>query len=191
MQKATLRREMQQKRRAYPSAEIAARSQAIGEQFLNYFNLQPVRTLHLFLPIPAQNEVDTWYIIRQLRAQFPEITIVVPITDVAGQTLSHGELAPDAELQPNQWGILEPKSITSVAEYTLDMVLVPLLAFDELGHRVGYGKGFYDRFLPQCRPDTITVGLSLENAGPQITDVHAGDVTLQYAVTPDKVYQFR
>jgi 5-formyltetrahydrofolate cyclo-ligase len=191
MQKATLRREMRQKRRAYSPAEIAARSRAIAEQFFRFFDLQPVRTLHLFLPIPAQNEVDTWYIIRQLRAQFPDIALVVPITDVAGQTLSHGVLAPDAELQPNQWGILEPKSAAPVAEYTLDMVLVPLLAFDEMGHRVGYGKGFYDRFLPMCRPEVITVGLSLENAGPLISDVHAGDVTLQFAVTPDKVYQFR
>ena len=70
------------------------------------------------------------------------------------------------------------------------MVLVPLLAFDRLGHRVGYGKGFYDRFLASCRPGTTKIGLSLEAIGRQVGDVHEGDVVLDYVITPSEVIAF-
>ena len=73
---------------------------------------------------------------------------------------------------------------------TLDLVFVPLLAFDKTGQRVGYGKGFYDRFLAACRPDTIKIGLSLETSVAQVADVHEGDVVLDYVITPAGVIKF-
>ena len=73
----------------------------------------------------------------------------------------------------------------------IDMVLVPLLAFDRQGHRVGYGKGFYDRFLASCRPGTVKIGLSLESVGKQVADVHEGDVVLDYVITPAAVIAFQ
>jgi len=147
--------------------------------------------VHVFLPIVSKNEVNTWFIIQHLQAHFPGIEISVPVTNVANQTLSHYLLTPDTDLKINKWGIPEPVNATQLPEALMDLVLVPLLAFDEKGHRVGYGKGYYDQFLNKCRPDTIIVGLSLEEKPiPFIQDIHEGDRALQYVVAPTTVYQF-
>ena len=79
----------------------------------------------------------------------------------------------------------------SVPVEKIDVVFIPLLAFDQKGHRVGYGKGFYDTFLARCRPRTLKVGLSLfEPELGNIEDVHEKDIALDYGVTPNKVYTF-
>ena len=66
-----------------------------------------------------------------------------------------------------------------------------LVAFDEMGNRVGYGKGFYDGFLNKCRKGTLKIGLSFFGAEPKlITDVHKNDVKLDYCITPEKIYTF-
>jgi 5-formyltetrahydrofolate cyclo-ligase len=72
----------------------------------------------------------------------------------------------------------------------MDVVFVPLLAFDENGQRVGYGKGFYDRFLNECKEDVITVGLSFFEAENELIEANATDVPLRYCVTPERVYEF-
>ena len=63
--------------------------------------------------------------------------------------------------EKNQYGIPEPIGGVTVDEKDIDIVFIPLLAFDELGNRVGYGKGYYDRFLSKCRKDVLKIGLSL------------------------------
>ena len=70
------------------------------------------------------------------------------------------------------------------------MVFVPLLAFDEKGNRVGYGKGFYDQFLSKCQPETIKIGLSFFESETLISDTLSTDIQLDYCVTPTKVYNF-
>jgi len=70
------------------------------------------------------------------------------------------------------------------------VVFIPLLAFDEEGHRVGYGKGFYDSFLAECKPETLKIGLSFFEAETKIEDVFDGDMALDYCVTPKQVYRF-
>ena len=58
-------------------------------------------------------------------------------------------------LNENDYGIMEPVDGTIIPYENIDMVICPLLTFDKNGYRVGYGKGFYDRFLTQCRNDVI------------------------------------
>ena len=70
------------------------------------------------------------------------------------------------------------------------MVFVPLLALDKKGHRVGYGKGFYDAFLKDCKPDVIKIGLSFFEAEDIVDDVFKSDVKLDYCVKPENVYEF-
>ena len=70
------------------------------------------------------------------------------------------------------------------------MVLVPLLAFDSKGYRVGYGKGFYDRFLKQCRNDCVKIGLSYFEPIDAINDAGEFDVPLDFCITPQKAYVF-
>jgi len=84
----------------------------------------------------------------------------------------------------------EPVDGIEVPAEKIDVVFVPLLAFDKNGNRAGYGKGFYDTFLLECKEDVIKVGLSLFTAEDEITDVSEKDIPLNYCVTPEKIYSF-
>ncbi|QMU27274.1 5-formyltetrahydrofolate cyclo-ligase [Adhaeribacter radiodurans] len=191
MLKATLRREFLKKRKEYSLDEVNSRSKIICRNFFDFYLVNNLKIIHTFLPIVSSNEVNTWFIIEHLRVNFPEIKLSVPLTDLQAQTLSHYLLTPETILLQNKWGIPEPQNAELVPVQNIDMVFVPLLAFDKQGHRVGYGKGFYDRFLAECRPDTITIGLSLEEEPvPFISDVHNEDITLQFVITPASIYQF-
>jgi len=90
----------------------------------------------------------------------------------------------------NSWKIPEPAGSEIVAPEALDLVIVPLLCFDARGHRVGYGKGFYDRFLRKCRPDCIKAGLSFFPPIDSIDDVYDDDVPLNACITPTETFRF-
>ena len=191
MLKGELRKTMLQKRRALSAEEVQVRSQKIADRFFSYFTLQPGQTVHIFLPILKNNEVNTWPIIERIRQECPVACVAVPVTDVVQQVMSHHELTAEAVLVENKWGIPEPEKARIIQAEQVDMVLVPLLAFDKAGHRVGYGKGFYDRFLADCRPDVIKVGLSLEPPVESIADPNPFDIPLDYVVTPEKVWRLQ
>lgn len=188
MQKSELRRHMLQLRRALPAAEVQRRSQQIADQFFRRFALKAGQTVHVFLPILKNNEVNTWLIIDRLRQQHPEVRVAVPVTDVAQNILTHHHLTDEAVLMENKWGIPEPQNARIIHAPEVDVVLIPLLAFDEAGHRVGYGKGFYDRFLADCRMDVLKVGLSLEAPVESINDTNPYDVPLDAVVMPEGVW---
>ena len=90
----------------------------------------------------------------------------------------------------NQWGIPEPIDGIPIADEKIDVVFVPLLAYDIFGNRVGYGKGFYDHFLHSCKPEVIKIGLSFFEPEQQIDGIFSGDIALDYCITPKKVYDF-
>ena len=69
-------------------------------------------------------------------------------------------------------------------------MLLPLLAFDSKGNRVGYGKGFYDLFLSKCKPDVVKIGLSFFDTEEIIEDVFLEDIRLDYCITPDTIVKF-
>lgn len=189
MLKAELRKLMLHKRRALPPEEVQLRSQQLADQFFSQFKLQPGQTVHVFLPIIKNNEVNTWPIIERIRRECPVVRVAVPVTDVAQHVLSHHELTDKAVLVENAWGIPEPTDARIIQAQEVDYVLIPLLAFDRTGHRVGYGKGFYDRFLADCRPDVVKVGLSLEPPIDSIDDPNPFDVPLDFVVMPDQVWR--
>ncbi|RIJ37443.1 5-formyltetrahydrofolate cyclo-ligase [Pontibacter oryzae] len=189
MQKSELRRHMLQLRRALPAEEVQRRSEQIADQFFSRFALKAGQTVHVFLPILKNNEVNTWLIINRLRQQHPEVRVAVPVTDVAQNILTHHHLTDEAVLIENKWGIPEPQNAHIIHAPEVDMVLIPLLAFDEAGHRVGYGKGFYDRFLADCRPDVLKVGLSLEPPIKKIADPNPFDVPMDAIVMPQAVWE--
>ncbi|UOQ72985.1 5-formyltetrahydrofolate cyclo-ligase [Hymenobacter cellulosilyticus] len=190
MLKSDLRRQMLTWRRAMSDLELATRSQQVAAQLFKETDLTKLETVHVFLPIQRQRELDTWAIIRRFWREFPAVRIVVPVMQEDGLSLRHYLLTPQTELVENAWDVPEPLNAEEVAPYELDAVLLPLLAFDEAGNRVGYGKGFYDRFLQQCRPDVLLIGLSLEDPVLRIADAWEGDVRLHACVTPTRVWHF-
>ena len=189
MRKAELRKQMLQKRRALSPDEMQRLSESIADQFFARFNLKPGQTVHVFLPIIKNNEVNTWPIIERLRQEHPEVRVAVPVTDIEQNILTHHHLTDEAVLIENTWGIPEPQNAHIIHAHEVDVVLIPLLAFDLAGHRVGYGKGFYDRFLADCRPDVLKVGLSVEPPVESIADPNPFDVPLDAVIMPDGVWQ--
>ncbi|UYZ62551.1 5-formyltetrahydrofolate cyclo-ligase [Hymenobacter weizhouensis] len=190
MTKAELRRDALARRRAMSEGEVAWLSDKLRKQLFRSFPVPQWQWLHVFLPIPHQHEPDTWSIIRHTWGERLAVRLAVPVVQADGYTLRHYELTPDTQLIDNRWGIPEPVGAEEVFPEQFDAVLVPLLAFDEAGHRVGYGKGFYDRFLAQCRPDALRIGVGLEPPVPRIQDAWPGDVRLHACLTPERVWQF-
>ena len=101
------------------------------------------------------------------------------------------EMVIASEFCPSEWGIPEPLGGVVVEPTKFDLILIPLLAFDKKGHRVGYGKGFYDRYLALCRPDCLKIGISLFEPVELIEDVESYDIPLDLAVCPSQIYDFR
>ena len=143
---------------------------------------------HVFLSITEHFEVDTEYILHILAGKDKEI--LISKSDFESRKMIHYLLTDGTKIKKNEYNIPEPVDGIEVPDSKIDVVFVPLLAFDEKGHRVGYGKGFYDRFLSQCKPNVITIGLSFFEAEEKIEDVFESDVKLDYCVTPNGVYEF-
>ncbi len=143
---------------------------------------------HIFLSIEEQKEIDTLPLITLLQGK--DKNVVVP--KVSGENSLENYLLTDSTpFKKNEWGIPEPIDGIVIPEEKIDVVFIPLLAFDEAGNRVGYGKGFYDTFLAKCRKETVKIGLSFFEAEPElISDVNKNDVPLDYCITPEKVYAF-
>jgi 5-formyltetrahydrofolate cyclo-ligase len=144
---------------------------------------------HLFLSIEEQIEVHTEFILQVLAGKDKEV--VVARSDFEACTMVHYLLTDNTRLKKNEYGIPEPVDGIEVPPRKIDVVFVPMLAFDTQGNRVGYGKGFYDRFLAECRPDVIKIGLSFFEAEEETIEHNPTDVTLDYCVTPHKVYTFK
>ncbi|MEX0315966.1 MAG: 5-formyltetrahydrofolate cyclo-ligase [Allomuricauda sp.] len=142
---------------------------------------------HIFLSIEENKEIDTLPLITLLQGK--DKNVVVP--KVAGENSMENFLLTDnTVLKKNKWHIPEPVDGIQISEEKIDVVFLPLLAFDKQGNRVGYGKGYYDTFLSKCKNETIKIGLSLFEIEDAITDTHANDVKLDYCDTPKRVYKF-
>lgn len=188
MTKAELRKEFLEKRKSLTPSELAECSAAIADRFFSMVDLSGVKVLHSFLPIVKFHEVDTTLILHRIWDGYPQIKTAVPRVDSASDELQTLLFSRQTELAESAWGIHEPAHDETVPADEIDLVLVPLLCFDRSGHRVGYGKGYYDRLLSKCRADCKKVGLSFFDPVDRIDDVHAGDVTLDYCVTPTRLY---
>jgi len=193
--KAALRRAALAHRQALAPAEVAQRSQQLAEQLFANFPVAQWRWLHVFLSLARKNEPDTWPIIHRIWAEKLALRLAAPLVQPDSITLKHYELTPTTPLIPSRWGIPEPLANpgTEVAPAQLDAVLVPLLACDRQGQRVGYGGGFYDRFLAECQPDAVFIGLNLLDDPPvsALADVLPTDVPLHACLTPGGMWNFR
>lgn len=147
-------------------------------------------TVHCYLPATSKKEPDPLPLVRFLAFRNPTLRVLVPVVNADGETLSHFLLEADTPLVLNNWGIPEPEDAEPADPRESQLVFVPLLAFDRQGHRVGYGKGFYDRFLAALPPATLRVGLSFFDPVERIGDTNTFDVRLHYCVTPERVYAF-
>ncbi|MEM9362868.1 MAG: 5-formyltetrahydrofolate cyclo-ligase [Bacteroidota bacterium] len=187
MLKHELRKNYKAKRAHLNKDEIQQNSIALVNHILQ-IPIWDFFYFHTFLSISKNREVDTLPLVTLLQGR--DKHIVVPKV-ISSYSMKHYLLTDNTQLKPNKWDIPEPVDGIEVSEQKIEVVFVPLLAFDQLGNRVGYGKGFYDTFLSKCSPKTVKIGLSLFEAECEvITDVLESDIGLDYCATPTKVYRF-
>ena len=187
MYKKELRQKYKALRRELSLEEIESNSLSIANKLLQ-LDIWDRLYFHLFLTIEEQKEINTEFILQVLAGKDKEI--VVAKTDFNSIQMTHYLLTDNTKFKKNEYNIPEPVDGIEVPVSKIDVVFVPLLAFDNKGNRVGYGKGFYDKFLSQCQPETIKIGLSFFEAEEEIIDVYTDDIRLDYCVTPNKIYTF-
>ncbi len=191
MNKTELRKVYKKKRQDLSEDDINTLSRQVCEEFFQQINPEEVRHLHIFLPIAQHKEINTWFIIRKLQKEYPQTGIVVSSTDWKNKRMEHFHLHPDTELKESKLGIPEPVAGEHCPSEKIDLVLLPLLAFDAAGNRVGYGAGFYDRFLSGCLQGTKKAGLSLFGPAPEmISDADPHDIPMDMCICPGKTYFF-
>lgn len=144
---------------------------------------------HLFLSISEKREVDTQAILHILQGK--DKNIVLSKADFEEATLTNYLLTDSTTIKVNDWGIPEPVDGIEIPVSKVDVVFIPLLVYDEKGNRIGYGKGFYDRFLSRCKPEVVKIGLSFFQAEEELLEIDEHDVPLDYCVTPEKIYNFK
>ncbi len=187
MEKKLLRKKYSQKRADLSENERESLSMEIANKCLelpiwNYSNY------HIFLSIPEKGEINTEYLLHILQGK--DKNSIIPKTDSKTQTLSHYLLTDNTIIKKNNWGIPEPVDGIPFPIEKIEIVFVPLLAFDRKGNRVGYGKGFYDKFLSQCKETTIKIGLSFFEAEENEIPAELTDIPLSFCITPNKIYRF-
>ncbi|KQC30820.1 5-formyltetrahydrofolate cyclo-ligase [Flagellimonas eckloniae] len=186
MLKHELRKKYKNLRDEFNSSEISNYSILLSNHVLQ-IPIWDFFYFHLFLSIEENKEVDTLPIMTLLQGK--DKNVVIP--KITGENSMKNYLLTDnTTFKKNKWQIPEPVDGIKIPENQVDVVFVPLLAFDGKGNRVGYGKGYYDTFLLKCRPETIKIGLSLFEAEESISDIHKNDVKLDYCITPKRVYKF-
>ena len=187
MDKKSLRQKAKAERQKLTQEEIEDKSLAIANQLLR-MDIWNHLYYHLFLTIEEQKEINTEYILQILAGKDKEIVISKCEFETLGMT--HFLLTDNTKIKKNSYNVPEPVDGIEVPDAKIDVVFVPLLAYDKQGNRVGYGKGFYDNFLSKCKPETIKIGSSFFPPEEKIDDVSESDVKLNFCVTPDGVICF-
>lgn len=188
MNKKELRKLFLEKRKGLTEGEYARLNLALYSHFFASLDLSFTGVLHAFLPIAGNNEPDTWAILDRIRREFPNVRVSLP--RVTGDHLENLYYEGPQQLETSAWGIQEPRQGVPTPPEKIDVIIVPLLAFDQRGHRVGYGRGYYDRLLRQVRPDCLKIGISLFPSVELINDISDYDVRLDRCVTPDGMFVF-
>ena len=133
---------------------------------------------HVFLSIEKNKEIDTNPIINIINGRQKQV--IISKSNFKDYSLTNYILDDDVILELNKYGIPEPKNGKKIKNNLIDVVFVPLLSYDKKGSRVGYGKGFYDRFLSNLSIKTIKIGLSLYEPENYIEGIDENDIKIDY-----------
>jgi 5-formyltetrahydrofolate cyclo-ligase len=189
MLKAEIRSIVKIDRQKISETALTEFSTLVCESVTNHFDLSG-KTVSIFLPIAKFKELNTFLLIDRLKKD-STIRIAAPKSNFRDQSLKHYLLNNNVQIELNHLGIPEPiNGKVEIKNSEFDIIFVPLLAFNKEGYRVGYGKGFYDRFLKKCNKTCLFIGLNLFDEPVIIDDTDALDIRLHYCVTPNYLYNF-
>ena len=188
MDKSAIRKEYRELRKAISNEKREEYSERISNHVLDFLISNPIiRHIHIFLPIPKLHEVNTFPLLEKL--QHLGYVLYTSYINPDSKVMETLEITYAKEFKPDTFGIPIPKDMIKTDSGQIQMVLIPLLAFDKNGNRVGYGKAYYDQFLATLSNEIIKVGLSFFNPIPEIP-VEPHDIRLDICITPEVKYLF-
>jgi len=188
MKKQEIRKKYKAKRKELNKSYVALKSNEILKLIDEYLVIQN-KTISIFLPIEKFNEINTFEIIEHLKSNSNRVAI--PKTNFEELSMKHYLYKGKNDLKISEVGILEPNNKSKIGEKDFDIVFVPLLAIDQNGYRVGYGKGFYDSFLAKCKESCVFIGLNIFEEIEEIDDIFELDVPLDLHITPSQIIKFK
>jgi 5-formyltetrahydrofolate cyclo-ligase len=185
--KAEARNILSQKRAALTESACMKMDDLLLIQFQR-IDWSTTSVLASFYPLANKNEPNTLLFEKYIKTLYPFIRFCYPIVDSKKNEMDF--YFETETLQINTYGIQEPLPFNLVQPAQIDTILVPLLGFDQKGHRVGYGKGYYDRYLTKANKDLQKIGVSYFEPMDYFTDTNEFDVPLSCCITPWNTYAF-
>lgn len=180
--KNALRKKYLALRKSKSSEELLKSSEKIIDNLCSVSEFQRAQTIMVY--VSFRGEVDTHALIKKLLKQ--KKRVCVPLCDESDLSMTAREITEFSDLHSGCYGILEPKDCSSVVEKDdIDFIIVPGCAFSEDGHRIGYGKGYYDKFLSGARG--ISCGLSYDFSIADDIGAEKTDVPLNMIITQSRI----
>ena len=185
-QKGVLREELLERRQELPASEVLVASRRIMERCVESIPWANIKSLHSYAPMAARKEVNSWWLLEYVWEHQPHVTTVSPI-------IQSGLMQSVAIDDTTRWreslaGIPEPlNGIPLPDDQHFDVIIIPIVGFDRHGHRLGYGKGHYDKFL-STQPDALKLGVAYAVAEVELAiPAEPHDVPLQHIVTESEI----
>jgi len=187
-EKVRLRKLYKDKRKALGAEQRAILSEKIRGEVMAFIDAHKrFQYFHIFLPIQRLNEIDTFPIVNALLAEGKQV--YTSITDFETGELRTVELQSTTRYTRDKWDIPIPVEPQDVGLEDIQVVFIPLLAYDLAGNRIGYGKGFYDRFLTKLSQDVYKIGLSY--FVPEVSiGVEEHDISMDICILPSGIIEF-
>lgn len=187
MEKKLLRQQALKQRKSLNSLEVQGRSHEIAQRLLFLPEYQKAQNILVYMSF--DNEVDTRAIITNAWQQ--KKRVLVPICHTSDKSMQISELCNFSELAPGTWGIPEPKKdcLRLAEPAVVDAAIIPGVAFDKRGYRLGHGGGYYDRFLTKLAPGCPKIALAYEFMIREYLPNEIHDVPMDYIVTEKEVYK--
>ncbi|MEG0997625.1 MAG: 5-formyltetrahydrofolate cyclo-ligase [Clostridiales bacterium] len=182
--KKLLRERILKERDALMINQVVAKSNRICKAVEDWIITDSCKTV--FIYIPTNNEVNVYPLINKLLSLGK--TVTVPLCVDKGIMIASKIEDLETDLVPGLYGILAPKKQNLVAVQNIDTVIVPGVGFDKCGNRLGFGGGYYDRFLPQTRVDTKKIAVCYDLQFVDDLVVESWDVPMDIVITESKTY---
>ncbi len=182
-QKSALRKSLLSTKLAMSDDEWSEKSTAVHHNLLQLDEIKLAERVHSYISINKRKELNTLPLVEYFLEEGKEV--VVPIISEDKKTLDHSFIHGLGDLEENNWGVLEPKRIIPADASTFDIIIVPMVGADKLKNRIGYGKGFYDRFLSKQK--ALKIGLCFSEAVIDELPVEPFDIPLDIIVTEEEV----
>ncbi|MBP2641537.1 MAG: putative 5-formyltetrahydrofolate cyclo-ligase [Firmicutes bacterium] len=182
-EKKQLRRDILARRRSLSATEIADKSQKIAEYFCTWPHYQVCETVMFYLAMPDEVQADL--LITDALKQGKKVC--VPLLGAKYGEMNAVEMMSLDDLSVGKFNLRAPDSNKAkmIAPSLIDLVVVPAVAFDRQGNRIGMGAGYYDRFLAQVRVNTVLLGLAFTCQLTENLPSEEHDIRMQWLLTED------